>query len=393
MTTSAHTENPFEAPYRRPQRRRHDSVLSRTLPASVAACALVVALGGGLLATAPATQVGATAAAKCTAEHGQALIAEGRYEQAIREFTCLVEANPTDVDGYRGRSEASLLLGRYSDALRDYARITAFVLPVHPDAKDTILAEYAARLAVAPDDVTALTAASFARWADYDYLHAIHLLNRLLDVHPHDVFGNLFRGSSRLLKGVTNAEGAAADLEHAIALAPASPDVRFIVADAYTYGQPDLERAFAEASLALDWGLDTPRVHAILATALNAFGDLQAAASHILRHNELVTTELVPTSPLASEASLALDLAPGRVYEIPVPAVAGETLSIATTSEDYWDTIAVLLAPDGTPVVGSDDANGYFAAFDWVAEETGTYLLQVTFFESVNTGRMVVTRD
>jgi hypothetical protein len=183
-----------------------------------------------------------------------------------------------------------------------------------------------------------------------------------------------------------------ADIERAIALAPQSPHVRFIVADAYTYGLPDPARAFAEASLALDWGLDTPRVHAILATAYDAFGDQAAAASEVQRSIELVTTELVTASPLASGAASTLDLVPGRTYEIPLAAVAGETISIATSSPDFYDTIAVLLAPDGTPVVGSDDENAYFAAFEYAAQETGTYRLRVTSFESVNTGELVVTR-
>src|SRR5215813_9287059 len=85
---------------------------------------------------------------ECSAEQGQIYIDEGRYEQAIREFTCLIEAQPTEVEGYRGRIEAELLLGRYSDGVRDYQRVMAFVLPVHPDAEATIMAGYDARLAV-----------------------------------------------------------------------------------------------------------------------------------------------------------------------------------------------------------------------------------------------------
>jgi hypothetical protein len=217
------------------------------------------------------------------------------------------------------------------------------------------------------------------------------MLDRLLDDRADDVFGNLLRGSSRLLHGGPKVAGAA-DLEHAIELAPGSPDVRWIVADAYTYGLPDSERAFAEASLALAGGLDTPRVNAILASAYNAFGDLLAAAVHVARHIELVTTELVATAALQPGTSLSLDLVPGRTYEIPVPVAAGETIAITTSSRDYWDTIAVLRAPDGSPVVGSDDDNAYFAAFEWVAPATGTYRLQVTFFESVNYGQLVVDR-
>jgi hypothetical protein len=105
------------------------------------------------------------------------------------------------VEGYRGRIEAELLLGRYSDAVRDYARVTAFVLPVHPDAETTIAAGYAARLAAAPDNMPALTGTSFARWWFFDYPSAIHVLNELLTVNPNDVYANLFRGSRSSTSG------------------------------------------------------------------------------------------------------------------------------------------------------------------------------------------------
>jgi tetratricopeptide (TPR) repeat protein len=346
-----------------------------------------------LLALAAGALAGPAAAStpSCSAAKGQALIDQGRYEHATHEFTCVIDAQPTEVEGYRGRIEAEVLLGRYSDAVRDYQRVTAFVLPVHPDAAQTIHDGYAARLTSDPNSIPALTGESFARWWFFDYASAIHMLNRLVDMRPNDVYPNLFRGSSRLLLGATKARGVA-DLERAIQLAPESPDVRFIVADAYTYGLHDPDRAFAEATRALDWGLDTPRIHAILATSYNAFGDLEAAATHIQRSIELVTTELVPTAALVAGDSLSLDLAPGRTYAIPIAATAGETISIATKSGDFWDSIAVLLAPDGSPVVGSDDDNAYFAAFDWVAEQTGTYMLQVTSFEAVSTGELVVTR-
>ena len=344
-----------------------------------------------LLLLAPSAH--AASAPSCTSEQGQAFIDAGRYDRAIREFTCLVEAAPTEVEGYRGRAEAKLFLGRYADALADYARVTAVVEPVHPDAKQTIKAGYAARLASTPNDVPALTGASFARWAFFDYAQAIQLLNRLLEVEPDDDYGTLFRGSSRVLQGGTNREHGVPDLDRAIALAPQSPDVRWVVADAYTYGMPDPERAFAEATLALEWGLDTPRVHAILGATYNVFGDRLAAAYHIARCIELAGTELVPTAPLAAGDTLTVNLVPGQVYEIPIPAIAGDSISFATSSKDYWDTIAVLLAPDGTPVLGSDDDIGYFAASEYEAQQDGTYRLRVTFFESVNIGALVVSLD
>jgi tetratricopeptide (TPR) repeat protein len=349
----------------------------------------VILIAISLCVTVPAASVRARQA--CTSDQGQRFIDEGRYKQAIKEFTCVIDAQPTEVEGYRGRAEAQVMLGRYSDAMRDYGLVTAVVLPVHPDAVTVIFEGYDARLSVDPQSLSALTGASFARWWDFQYGKAIHLLDRLLASYPDSVYGPLFRGSSRLLYGATT-QGVA-DLDRALALAPQSPDVHWIVADAYTYGLPDPQRAFDEATAALKGGLDTPRVHAILGASYLAFGNMPAAAQHIKRHIDLVTTALVPTVPMGAGDSFALAVAPGRVYEIPIPAVAGETIAITTSSKDYWDTIAVLLAPDGTPVIASDDANAYFAAFEWPAAQTATYRLRVTFFEAINTGVLKVTRD
>jgi hypothetical protein len=71
---------------------------------------------------------------------------------------------------------------------------------------------------------------------------------------------------------------------------------------------------------------------------------------------------------------------------------AGDTISIVTSSRDYWDTILVLLDPNGMPVLGSDDSWKYFAAFDWTAPSSGAYRTRVTFFESVITGTLRVSR-
>ena len=336
--------------------------------------------------------VSSAKADQCIPANGQLLIDTGQYEQAIAEFTCVIDAQPTEVEGYRGRIEARLLLGKYSDAMRDFTLITALVLPEHPDVESIILADYSARLATNPNSLPALTGKSFMNWSFFHYPAAIKTLEQLVKIQPNSIFGHLFLGSSQLLKGVTKTQGIA-NLERAIELAPNSPDVHFIVADAYTYGLPDPQRAFAEATLALNGGLNTPRVHAILASCYLAFGNMPTAAEHIKMHIDLVTTEFVTTNPMDPATTDTLELVPGRTYSIPVPANAGEAISITTSSSDYWDTILVLLGPDGTPVAGADDSWFYFAELSWTAPQTGTYLLQVTFFESVNRGEVMVTRD
>lgn len=364
----------------------------KTAPALpfLAAAALLAPLG----LVAPLTPV-AHASRPCRADDsarkGQQRIDQGRYEEALEVFSCVIRADQRSFDGYRGRAEASLLLGRFSDAMGDYARITAQVMPTDPDAPDELLAAYDARLAARPADAPALTGASFAHWWYFDYAAALPLLSRLLTLRPNDLYGTLYRGSNRLFLG--NSAGAA-DLSRAITLSPRSADVRFIVADAYTYAQPDPARALAQASLALHWGLDTPRVQAILASASFALGNDAVGAAHLERHIELVTTEPVSAPPLPAGGALALDLRPGRTYAIPVVLGAGQALSIRTESPsgEIGDSVAVLLAPDGTPVVGNDDFIDYLAGFDWVAPQAGTYTLRVTSFEGVSTGALVVTR-
>ena len=352
------------------------------IPAGLLALALVAAS----IAAAPVA-----AAPDCSAAAGQALIDQGRYDRAVSEFSCLIRADATSIDGYRGRMEAFTLMGRYADAVHDGTRFTAVVEPAHPGAQQTVVKSYLDRLGARPTDIPALTGMTFARWWFFDYPAAIKYAGQLLDVQANAVAGWLFRGSSRLLHHVQTSRGIA-DLERALQLDTANPSVHYVVADAHLYGLSDFDRAYDEASIALDGGLDTPRVHAILGAALNSFGETAAAAEHIARHFELVTEQTVTMGPLASGGRLAVDLVPGRVVDIPIPAVAGQPISIATSSKDYWDTIALLVAPDGTPVLGSDDANGYFAAFTYVPEATGTYRLRVTFFESVITGVIDVTR-
>src|SRR5262245_16906411 len=163
-------------------------------PAAPVWTTIVCRLVSGLVAV---WLAGAAAAARldaappgpaCSAAQGQLFINQGRYRNAIREFTCVIDAQPTAVEGYRRRIEAELLSGLYSDAVRDYTRVTALVLPLHPDAEGTILDGYAARLAIAPRSVPALTGASFARWWFFDYPAAIHLLDQLLEVRANDVY-------------------------------------------------------------------------------------------------------------------------------------------------------------------------------------------------------------
>ena len=231
-----------------------------------------------------------------------------------------------------------------------------------------------------------------ARWWFFDYPAAIHLASRLLEVRPDDRVGNLFRGSSRLLHHVQTTRGIA-DLEQGIALDPDNPSVHFIASDAYTYGLSDPHRALAEATIALDGGLDTPRVHALLGAAYNALGETLTAASHIKRHLDLVTTE--PAAGVRARAGRRAVARPRPGEDLRDRGPGGGR----PADRDHHRQPCLLghdrraARPRRDPVIGSDDDSGYFAAFDWVAERSVTYRLRVSFFDSVATGLLEVSRD
>lgn len=326
---------------------------------------------------------------------GQAKIDQGQYWDAVDIFTCVIDDAPLTVDAYRGRSEAYLMLGRYADALADYSRLTAVVAPTNPTYGATINAGYDARLTSNPWNVRALAGASFARWCFYDMAGALPLVQRLIALRPYSVYANLFRGSNRLFVGVDVVAGKA-DFDRAISYQPYNAHVRYIVADGYTYAAPNLTRASTEATYALNWGLNTPRVRAILAAAQLAAGNVSGAAANIQQHLNLVTTQTaVITSALGIGTSTTLALVPGKTYEIPFSAINGQTVSLRTSSpsQEIFDSIFVVLNSAGTPVTGSDDYIDFYAGLDWVAPATGTYKIRVTSFESVGTGGLVVTRN
>lgn len=325
---------------------------------------------------------------------GQKLIDRGQLNKALRYYTELIEADPTSITGYRGRIETLVLMRRYAHALADFSRIVANVVPTQPAAIDEMLAEYQDRLTQKPLDIPALSGGSFVHWCYFDFDIAAQLIDRLLTVRPHSPYGIMMRGSIRTLSG-SDPDGGVLDLDTAIAVDRWNPHVRFIVADAYTYGLPDACRAFWEANLAILWGLDTPRLRAILAAAFFEFGFPQLAAKELDRHIDVVTQAIVTAPPLATGDTQVLDLVPGRTVEIPIQVVAGSTLSLVTDSPsgEISDTIMVLLNSNGVPVTGNDDANGFYAAFDYEVSVGGTYTLLVTSFEAIGTGQMTISRN
>jgi len=134
------------------------------------------------------------------------------------------------------------------------------------------------------------------------------------------------RGASRLLKGTSRVDGAA-ELNRAIAFASANSGIRFIVADAHTYGNvPDPQPAFAKASFGLAGALNTPRVHRFSQRVSRCHNQL-AAAAELRTHIGAEGDSAGSSRTLYCQRHGYTPLVVGRSYEISVPATAGEALS------------------------------------------------------------------
>ena len=348
------------------------------------ACVLVGLLAGGAVVAQEEEECEVGAAPSLSA-------LSGLVEVTPEATPCLDPAGALDVSAYKGRIEAALMAGRFANALGEMTEIQRVVLPTIPDAFDQILTAYQAQLAANPDDLIALIGNGFAQWWVSDYAGAEATFTALLDQMQDSVYATLFRGSSRLFNG--DSEAGEADVARALELAPDNADVHFIAADAYLYALGDLDRAFEQASLARDLGLVTPRVNAILATGYMAQGDEAQATQFFAEHLAAATSEYVELEPLAAGQSVTLDFVPGRAFRIPVTAEAGEMLSLITSSDDGVDTMAVLLTSTGELVTSNDDNVDLNAGIVRAVDAADTYLLVIGTFEGAGTGVVQLVRE
>lgn len=323
---------------------------------------------------------------------GQAFIEAGAYSEAVTVFACVIAANPLDITAYRGKIEANLLAGKYSDAVHGYTEINIHVIPEVPDAVTQIIAYYQETLPTDPNNVILLTGYSFALWWVSDYPAALKELDQLLKLEPDNLYALTFHGSSSFFAG--NTEIGERNFERALELAPESADLYFILADGYTYALGDFERALEAVTTAHDLGLDTARVNAIFGTAYFYLGEEAQAIPYFANHIERATVEAVKGETLKRGESVVLDFKPGQTYHLTVEAGIGETLRIAATSAvDKVDTIMVLLAEDGTLITGNDDSVELNAGFTYEIDNAGTYTLLVSSFEAAGSGEVTVTRE
>lgn len=210
----------------RADRLRRSPALMRRL---IAAGAIGVLAVVGALAL--ARLAGPSPAQQAIAE-GQALLAQGNYEQAQAAFNRALSADPDSVAGLLGRAEAAVNLGMPDVALDD--------------------AEQAVRLA--PDDPAAILALAeytleYTADADPNQLIAGEI-NHAIALAPDNPRGYYVRGLA-YFRFLSEAQLAAQDFQTAVRLNPQEPEYQHQLADArfaikdYSGALEAIERAIA----------------------------------------------------------------------------------------------------------------------------------------------------
>lgn len=184
------------------------------------------------------------------------------------------------------------------------------------------------------------------------------------------------------------------DLDALIAMRP-SPEA---------YAQRALLRlsgsAFEEAVSDLDEAIDLaegsqPALYFYRAHAQDALQNQQAAASDFLEWVNGIGEQTADEGPLESGGEVTLQMAQSLVYRIDFDAKRGDEINVLVRAiAGDINPLLVLLAPDGTPLVGNDDArlgrDTNAAVVGYEAPEAGAYHLLVTHSISGYSGRVQV---
>ncbi len=132
------------------------------------------------------------------------------------------------------------------------------------------------------------------------------------------------------------------------------------------------------------------------ATSYQGLGETERAAGDFALYVALNAAEVVDGDPLRVGREVTVSMSEGLVFQLPFSADEGDKITISAVSPDgSVDPLLVLLDPEGSPLIGSDDTdaanldfNASVEAFE--APEDGDYLLLVTHAGGGSEGRVQV---
>jgi tetratricopeptide (TPR) repeat protein len=184
---------------------------------------------------------------------------------------------------------------------------------------------------------------------------------------------------------------------------------------AFESGSYEFEEAIVAFDCAVELGVESAEIYAVLGLAHHLVGEypeavasytraielddqlapayLNRAESNLLMNNidetvpadflrwiELEATDTITSTldEILQNGNLAV--VEGTVYRLTFDGVAGQLFSVAALSDDLADPLIVLVAPDGTPLIGNDDSgvNLNSVIRDYALTVSGEYTLVVS---------------
>ena len=271
---------------------------------------------------------------------GRAAVDAENFEQSIVDFSLYILLNPTDPRGYYLRALSYYTLQDLDSAVDDLTHGLRYSEAI-PELHASLLATRSEFYVLLGDDPSAIT-----------------------------------------------------DLDALIAIRP-SPEA-FAQRAILRLSGSAFEEAVADLNEAIDLTTDSqPALYFYRAHAQDALQNQRAAASDYLAWVNGIRQQTADEGPLESGGAVTLQMAQSRVYSIAFDADQGDEISVLVRAvAGDIDPLLVILAPDGTPLVGNDDArvgrDTNAVVIGYEAPSAGAYHLLVTHSISGYNGRVQV---
>jgi tetratricopeptide (TPR) repeat protein len=327
---------------------------------------------------------------------GQQSFDAGDYQKAVQDYSLFILLNPTFGEAYHLRGLAYAGLNDLDLALADLNEALDFpqssdqltgqiysdraLIYLQQNDAESALKDLEASITAAPDLPNAYSQRARLYLLTGQYQDAVKDYDKLIELAPDYSPGYAGRALANTRLG--NADEAVSDYDHFIELEPNN-------AGAYSerailkLGQAKYDAALVDMNAAIKLQPDDPSFYLQRGIVDLALNEQPAAAADYLAWIRKQETRSVDGDPLQPGESQVLVMQQGLSYELPFEANAGQkvTLTASARENSKTDPLIVLLDPNSTPILVSDDSGSgsYDSAIkDFVIPANGTYTLVVS---------------
>ncbi len=190
---------------------------------------------------------------------------------------------------------------------------------------------------------------------------------------------SIYASRARLFIGTNQLPEAVSDLTNAIKINPTS-DLYALRAQVLMQ-QLDFASAIKDLNQAIQLTPTDGSLFLVRASAYDAMGNRAEAASDYVAWISSQKPQALTGQPVNLGASFRLDMTADKLYEVPINAKKGQSVSIAAASlNGNIDPLIALLDPDNQPLIASDDvssSNQNSLISNFVIPADGVYLLMI----------------